>query len=173
MFTIYQHSLRFLKNYMVHPWIAFLGVYWGRPVILSSIDKVVLHSHGICFRWATWTVLVLKYKMIRLLGICTPPLTLIGWGLSCSIVCSRGVNILQASASSSLLTKCIWEPTKTSKIRRSYASGRRASRYLEYSYLHGFFAILCCLPAFVGQIQLCLLKVEWHARCLGHDLIIL
>ena len=78
---------------------------------------------------------------------------LMGWGFSLSIACRRGVKILQASANSSLLqhfthsdvrgaikeamlatielidhlTKCIWEPTKTSRMRRSYASGSRAS----------------------------------------------
>ena len=43
----------------------------------------------------------------------------------------RGVKILHASASSSVRTKCIWDPTKTSKMRRSYASGNLASLYLR------------------------------------------
>ena len=45
--------------------------------------------------------------------------TFIGCGFSRSIWCKTGVKILQASASSSLLTKCICDPTNTSKISRS------------------------------------------------------
>jgi len=39
------------------------------------------------------------------------------------MACSTGVKILHASASSSMRTKLIWLPQKTSRISRSYASG--------------------------------------------------
>jgi hypothetical protein len=46
-----------------------------------------------------------------------------GFIFSDSIWCSTGVKTLQASDSSSERTKCIWDPQKTSRISRSYASG--------------------------------------------------
>ena len=148
-FTRIIYSLISLRIFArVHPGLTLLlrTVYWGCPLIPSRVRKVVLHSQGVSFRWSTGAILVLKCGgldsilllilcLIRLCIMYTPPVTLIGWGLSFSIVCSRGVNILQASASSSLLTKCIWEPTKASKISLSYASGSRASRYLYVTFI--------------------------------------
>ena len=82
------------------------------------------------------------------------------------------------------LTKCIWEPTKTSRMRRSYASGRRASliegrwgkkqknakRLFSKSKICATITLYEPVSGLVGQIQFCLLQAEWHPRALGHHL---
>ena len=77
------------------------------------------------------------------------------------------------------LTKCIWEPTKTSRMRRSYASGRRASLSEGQWGTNPLKKQKSSLKSIgrqepvsglVGQIQLCLLQAEWHPRGLSHHL---
>ena len=82
---------------------------------------------GLHFEAGTWQVMLLYMLDIYTWkdGNDHKHTNLYGRGLifSDSIWCSTGVKILQASDNSSERTKCIWDPQKTSRISRSYASG--------------------------------------------------
>ncbi|MPC56185.1 hypothetical protein E2C01_050138 [Portunus trituberculatus] len=101
---------------------------WFGPLVRAVVNEVVLGQLGVGLDWAPRAICVrdglgvLLFYVVQERGEYSPSLS--------QLVTPAGEEQQpHVHPSHPNLTKCIWEPQKTSRMRRSYASGSLAPRY--------------------------------------------